>query len=105
MAAAVDAVAMRQWTTNDDAMDRRRLAGAVSEIIYRGASTSEPRFDTGRLTAQHLSNCSYCAIANLMLREGRRHAVRVRHGRGRRAQIGCNNQIEDNVDGGSSLAL
>ena len=31
--------------------------------------------------------------ANLMLREGRRHAVRVRRGRGRRAQIGRNNQI------------
>ena len=35
----------------------------------------------------------YYAIADLMLREGRRHAVRVRRGRGRRAQIGRNNQI------------
>ena len=42
---------------------------------------------------QHLSDGSYYAIANLMLREGRRHAVRVRRGRGRRAQIGRNNQI------------
>jgi hypothetical protein len=42
---------------------------------------------------QHLSNGSYYAIANLMLREGRRHAVRVRSGWGRRAQIGHNNQI------------
>ena len=58
-----------------------------------------------RLTTQQLSNGSYCAIANLMLHKGRRHAVRVRCGWGLRAQIGCNNQIEDNVDGGSSLAL
>jgi len=102
---AVDALAMQRQTTNDDAVDRRRLAGAVSGIIHRGASTGEPCFDAGRLTTQHLSDFSYCAIANLMLREGRRHAVRVRCGRGRRAQIGRNNQIEDNVDGGSSLAL
>ena len=74
---AVDVVAMRRWTTNDDAVDRHRLAGAVSDIIHRGASTGKPRFDVGKLTAQHLSNGSYCAIANLMLREGRRHAVRV----------------------------
>jgi hypothetical protein len=105
VAAAVDAVAMRQRTTNNDAMDRCCLAGAVSDIIHRGASTGEPRFDAGRLTMQHLSNCSYCTITNLMLHKGRRHAVRVRRGRGRRTQIGRNNQIEDNVDGGSSLAL
>ena len=86
-------------------MDRRRLAGAVSDIIYRGTLTSEPGFNAGRLTMQHLSDCSYCAIANLMLCKGRRHAVRVRRGRGRWAQIGRNNQIEDDVDGGSSLAL
>ena len=102
---AVDVVAMRRWTTNDDAVDRHRLAGAVSDIIHRGASTGEPCFDTGRQTTQHLSGCSYCTIANLMLCKGRRHAVRMRRGRGRRAQIGCNNQIEDNVDGGSSLTL
>ena len=105
MAAAVDAVAMRRRTTNDDAVDRRCIAGAVSNIIHRGATTSEPRFDARRQTTQHLSDCSYCAIANLMLREGRRHVVCVRRGRGRWAQIGRNNQIEDNVDGGSSLAL
>ena len=99
--AAVDAMALRRRTTNDDAVDRRRLAGVVSNIIHRSTSTGEPRFDAGRLTTQHLSNCSYCAIANLMLLEGRRHAVHVQ----RRAQIGRNNQIEDNVDGGSSLAL
>ena len=76
-------------------MDRRRLAGAVSGIIHRCASTGEPHFDTRRLTTQHRPDFSYCAIANLMLREGRRHAVRVRvrRGRGRRAQIGRNNQI------------
>jgi len=99
--AAVDAVALRRRTTNDDAVDRRRLAGVVSDIIHRGALTGEPRFDAGRLIMQHLSDCSNCAIANLRLREGRRHAVHVR----RRAQIGRNNQIEDDVDGGSSLAL
>ena len=65
----------------------------VSDIIHKGASTGEPCFDAGRLTTQHLSDGSYYAIANLMLREGRRHAVRVRRGRGRRAQIGRNNQI------------
>ena len=101
----MDAVAMRRRMTNDDAVDRRRLAGAVSNIIHCSATTGEPRFDAGRQTTQHLSDCSYCAIANLMLREGRRHIVRVRRGRGRRAQIGRNNQIEDDVDGGSSLAL
>ena len=93
--AAVDAVALRRRTTNDDAVDRRRLAGVVSDIIHRGALTGEPRFEAGRLTTQLLSDCSYCAIANLMLCEGRRHTVRVRvrRGRGRRAQIGRNNQI------------
>jgi hypothetical protein len=65
----------------------------VSDIIHKGASTGEPCFDAGRLTTQHLSDGSYYAIANLMLREGRRHAMRVRRGRGRRAQIGRNNQI------------
>ena len=65
----------------------------VSDIIHNGASTGEPCFDAERLTTQHLSDGSYYAIANLMLREGRRHAVRVRRGRGRRAQIGRNNQI------------
>ena len=77
----------------------------MSDIIHRSALTSKPPFDAGRLTMQHLSNCSYCAIANLMLREGRRHTVRVGRDRGRRAQIGCNNQIEDDMDGGSSLVL
>ena len=77
MAAAVDAVAMRRRTTNDDAVDRRRLARAVSNIIHRGATTGEPRFDAGRQTTQHLSDGSYCAIANLMLFEGRRHFVCV----------------------------
>ena len=96
---------MRRQMTNDDAVDQRRLAGAMSDIIHRGVSTGEPRFYAGRLTTQHFSDCSYCAITNLMLREGRRHTVRVQHGRGRRAQIGQNNQIEDDVDGGSSLAL
>ena len=65
----------------------------VSDIIHNGASTGEPCFDAGRLTTQHLSDGSYYAIANLMLREGRRHAVRVRSGWGRRAQIRRNNQI------------
>ena len=65
----------------------------VSNIIHNGASTDKPCFDAGRLTVQHLSAGSYYVIANLMLREGRRHAVRVRRGRGRRAQIGRNNQI------------
>ena len=102
---AVDAMAMQRRTTNDDAVDQRRLAGAVSGIIHRCASTGEPRFDARRLTTQHLPDFSYCAIANLMLCEGRRHTLCVRCGRGRRAQIGRNNQIEDNVDGGSSLAL
>ena len=101
----MNAVAMRRRTTHDDAMDQRRLAGAVSDIIHRGTLTGEPGFNDERLTMQHLSDCSYCAIANLMLRKGRRHTVRVRRGRGRRAQIGRNNQIEDDVDGGSSLAL
>ena len=77
----------------------------MSDIIHRGALTCKPRFDAGRLTTQHLSNCSYCAIVNLMLHKGRRHAVRVQRGRGRRAQIGRNNQIEDDVDDGSSLTL
>jgi len=40
--------------TNNDAVDRRRLAGAVSDIIHRGASTGKPRFDAGRLTTQQL---------------------------------------------------
>jgi len=105
VAAAENAMAMQRRTTNDDAVDQRRLSGAMSDIIHCGASTGEPRFNAGRLTMQHLSDCSYCAIANLMLRKGRRHTVHVRRGRGRRAQIGRNNQIEDNVDGGSSLAL
>ena len=65
----------------------------VSDIIHNGASTGEPCFDAGRLTTQHLSDGSYYAISNLMLRKGRRHAVRVRCGRGPRAQIGRNNQI------------
>jgi hypothetical protein len=86
----------------------------VSDIIHNGASTGEPCFDAERLTTQHLSDGSYYAIANLMLREGRRHAVRVRRGRGRRAQSDAtikfrttrrtwrdtaarDNQIEDNV--------
>ena len=99
--AAVDAVALQRRTTNDDAVDRRRLTGVVSDIIHRGTLTGEPRFDARRLTKQHLSDCSYCAIANLMLLEGRRHTVHVQ----RRAQIGRNNQIEDDVDSGSSLAL
>ena len=77
MATVVDAVAMQRWTTHDDAVDRRRLAGAVSDIIYRGTLTSKPGFNAGRLTMQHLSDCSYCAIANLMLCKGRRHAVCV----------------------------
>jgi hypothetical protein len=103
--AAVNAVAMRRRTTHDDAVDQCRLAGAVSDIIHRGTLSGKPGFNAGRLTMQHLSDCSYCASANLMLCKGRRHAVRVRRGRGRQAQIGCNNQIEDDVDGGSSLAL
>ena len=65
----------------------------VSDIIHNGASTGKPCFDAGRLTTQHHSDGSYYTIANLMLHEGRRHAVRVRSGRGRRAQIGRNNQI------------
>ena len=83
----------RRGGPDDDDAGRRRLAGAVSGIIHSGALTGEPRFDAGRLTTQHLSDGSYYAIANLMLCEGRRHAVRVRRGRGRRAQIGRNNQI------------
>ena len=31
----------------------------VSDIIHNGASTSEPCFDAGRLTTQHLSDGSY----------------------------------------------
>ena len=73
-------------TTYDDAVDGVRH-------YPHGASTGKPCFDAGRLTTQHLSDGSHYAIANLMLCEGRRHAVRVRRGRGRRAQIGCNNQI------------
>jgi hypothetical protein len=75
-----------QRTTYDNAVD------GVRHYPQR-ASTGEPCFDAGRLTMQHLSDGSYYAIANLMLREGRRHAVRVRSGWGRRAQIGRNNQI------------
>ena len=70
-----------------------KMPWTVSNIIHNGASTGEPCFDARRLTTQHISDGSYYAIANLMLREGRRHAVRVRRGRGRRAQIGRNNQI------------
>ena len=70
----------------------------TDDIIHNGASTGKPCFDAGRLTTQHLSDGSYYAIANLMLREGRRHAVRVRRGRGRRAQIGRNNQIWDDSE-------
>ena len=78
-------------TTDDGRLTT--MPWTVSDIIHNGASTGEPCFDAGRLTTQHLSDGSYYAIANLMLREGRRHAVRVRRGRGRRAQIGRNNQI------------
>jgi hypothetical protein len=105
VAAAVDAVAMQQRTTNNDAVDQRHLAAEVIDIIHCGASTGEPCFNAGRLMTQHLSDGSYYAISNLMLRKGRRHAVRGRRGRGRRAQIRCNDQIEDDVDGGTSLAL
>ena len=73
-------------TTYDDAVDGVRH-------YPHGASIGEPCFDTGRLTTQHLSDGSYYAITNLMLRKGRRHDVRVRCGRGCRAQIGRNNQI------------
>ena len=73
----MDAVAMRRRTTHDNAVDQRRLAGVVSDIIHRGTLTGEPGFNDERLTTQHLSDCSYCAIANLMLCEGRRHDVRV----------------------------
>ena len=72
--------------TDDDAAARLRLAGAVSDMIHRGASSNgtEPRFalescrvlDAGRLPAQHPSDGSYYALADLILREGRRHAVR-----------------------------
>ena len=105
MAAAVDAVAMQQRTTNNDAVDRRHLAAEAIDIIHCGASTGEPCFNTRRLMTQHLSDGSYYAISNLMLRKGRRHAVCGRCGRRRRAQIRRNDQIEDDVDGGTSLAL
>ena len=59
MAAAVDAVAMRRRTTNDDAVDRRCLAGAMSNIIHRSTTTGKPRFDAGRQTTQHLGT-TYC---------------------------------------------
>ena len=72
-------------TTYDDAVDGVRH--------YPQRTSTGACFDAGRLTTQHLSDGSYYAITNLMLREGRRHAVRVRRGRGRRAQIGRNNQI------------
>ena len=70
---------MRRQMTNNDAVDRCRLAGAVSNIIHHSASTGEPRFalesyrivDAGRLPMQHLSNNSYYAIVNLVLHEGR----------------------------------
>ncbi len=55
----------------DAATDEGRLTKmpwTVSDIIHNGASTGEPCFDAGRLTTQHLSNGSYYAIANLMLR-------------------------------------
>ncbi len=103
---AVDAAAMRRRTTNDNAVDIRCLARAVSNIIHRGASTGEPPFalescrvvDAGRLPTQHLSDGSYFATVNPVLHEGKRHAVCVRRGRGRRAQIKCNNQIVDDVE-------
>jgi 16S rRNA U516 pseudouridylate synthase RsuA-like enzyme len=74
-------------TTDDDAAYRRRLAGVVSDMIHRGAASTtgtEPRFalescrvvDAGRLPSQHPSDGSYYALADLVLREGRRHAVR-----------------------------
>ena len=101
----MDAAAMRQWMTNDNAVDRRHLVRAVSKIIHRGTSTGEPHIaleschivDAERLPMQHLSDSSYYTITNLVLQEGRRHAVRVGGGRGCQAQIGCNNQIEDDV--------
>jgi hypothetical protein len=59
----------------------------VSDMIHRGAASTtgtEPRFalescrvvDAGRLPSQHPSDGSYYALADLVLREGRRHAVR-----------------------------
>jgi len=52
-----DAAAMRQRKANDNAVDRCRIAGAMSDIIHRSASSSEPGFalescrvvDAGRL--------------------------------------------------------
>jgi hypothetical protein len=67
--------------------------------------TGEPRFAlescrvviAGRLPKQHLSDSSYYVNANLVLQEGRRHALHVQRCRSRRAQIGCNNQNKDNM--------
>ena len=97
---------MQRRKTNDNAVDRCRLARVVSNIINCGVSTGEPRFtlesshlvDVGRLPTQHLSDGSYYAIVNLVLREERRHPMRVQRGRGRRTQIGHNNQIVNDVD-------
>ena len=98
----------------DDQLAMPFILGPVGQP-QQGVQVREPgpgtlarqcRFvDAGRLPTQHLSDGSYFAITNPALHKGRRHAVCVQCGRGCRAQIECNNQIEDDVDGGSSLAL
>jgi pseudouridine synthase len=89
-------VVMRGSGDCGDTTTTPRLAEIVADMIHRGQST-RPHFtyescrvlDAGRLPTQHPSDDSYYALADLVLREGKRHAVRriiknasVRGGRG-----------------------
>ncbi|KAL3784547.1 hypothetical protein ACHAW5_003764 [Stephanodiscus triporus] len=76
-----DATAGRR--VDDRRRPHRRLAEMVADMIHRGQST-RPHFtyescrvlDAGRLPTQHPSDESFYALADLVLREGKRHAVR-----------------------------